>query len=257
VRFTVLGKSPAWQDAGGACSSYLVTEGDYRLLIDCGNGAFGKLREHLSYALVDEVLISHVHTDHVTDLIPFAFALNHGLPPEPPPPRPRLWLPPGGASQMRAIVAVTGSDGLIDEAFDVSEYEQNGRLTLGSLAIELSEVPHYTLTHAIGITAPSGKRLVYGADCRRGPELEAAARGADILIAEATLPHPDPDSVPLADRGHMSAGEAAAVAAAAGVGTLVLTHISDQLDHDAAVAAARERFAGTIEIATEGASWDL
>ena len=29
---TVLGKSPAWQDAGGACSSYLVEEGEYRLL---------------------------------------------------------------------------------------------------------------------------------------------------------------------------------------------------------------------------------
>jgi ribonuclease BN (tRNA processing enzyme) len=234
-----------------------VTEGDYRLLIDCGNGAFGKLRERLSYALVDEVLISHVHTDHVTDLIPFAFALKHGLPQEPPPPRPRLWLPPGGASQMRALVAITGSDGLIDEAFDVAEYEQDGELALGPLAIDLSEVPHYTLTHAIGITAPSGKRLVYGADCRRGPELEGAARGAEVLLAEATLPHPDPDSVPLADRGHMSAGEAAAVADAAGVGTLVLTHISDQLDHDAAVAAARERFSGPIEIATEGASWDL
>jgi len=257
VRFTVLGKSPAWQDAGGACSSYLVEEGDHRLLIDCGNGSFAKLRERLSYALVDEILISHIHTDHVADLIPFAFALRHGLPPDPPPPRPRLWLPPGGASQMRAMVALTGTDGLIDEAFDVAEYEHGGKLDLGGLALALTEVPHYTLTHAVGITAPSGRRLVYGADCRKGPELEAAAQGAEILVAEATLPRPEPDSVPLSERGHMSAGEAASVAAAAGVGTLVLTHISDQLDHDAAVAAAREQFAGTIETATEGASWEM
>ncbi len=257
MRFTVLGKSPAWQDAGGACSSYLVEEDEYRLLVDCGNGAFAKLRQRLSYALVDEILISHVHTDHVIDLIPFAFALRHGLPAEPPPPRPSLWLPPGGASQMRALVATTGSDGLIDEGFAVSEYEVGGALELGPLRIQLTEVPHFTLTHAIGITAPSGKRLVYGADCRSGPELEAAARGADVLVAEATLPAPEPDSVPIASRGHMSAGEAAAVASAAGVDTLVLTHISDQLDYDAAVAAAREQFAGTIEIATEGASWEL
>jgi ribonuclease BN (tRNA processing enzyme) len=257
MRFTVLGKSPAWQDAGGACSSYLVEEGEYRLVVDCGNGAFAKLRERLSYALVDDVLISHVHADHVLDLAPFAYALTLGLPPGQTPPRPRLFLPPGGGEKMRTLVSIWGSEGLLDDAFEISEYERDGALELGPLAIDLHQVPHFTLTHAIGITAPSGKRLVYGADCRAGPELEAAASGADVLVAEATLQAPEHDSVPLAHRGHMSAGEAAAVAAAAGVGTLVLTHISDQLDHDAAVAAAREQFDGTIETATEGAHWDL
>ena len=28
MRLTVLGKSPAWQDAGGACSGYLLEEGE-------------------------------------------------------------------------------------------------------------------------------------------------------------------------------------------------------------------------------------
>jgi len=256
VRFTVLGKSPAWQDAGGACSSYLVEEGEYRLLVDCGNGAFGKLRERLSYALVDDVLISHIHGDHVLDLPPFAYALTLGLAPEQQR-RPRLLVPPGGVTKLRTLVAIWGSEGLLDDAFRLSEYEHDAELELGPLRVGLHEVPHFTLTYAISITAPSGKRIVYGADCRSGPELEAAARGADVLVAEATLPHPEPDSVPIADRGHMSAGEAAGVAAAAGVGTLVLTHISDQLDHDAAVAAARERFSGTIEVATPDAHWEL
>ncbi len=40
MRITVLGKSPAWQDAGGACSGYLVQDEDYTLLLDCGNGVF-------------------------------------------------------------------------------------------------------------------------------------------------------------------------------------------------------------------------
>ena len=40
----VLGKSPAWQDAGGACSGYLVDAGGSCLLLDCGSGVFGKLR---------------------------------------------------------------------------------------------------------------------------------------------------------------------------------------------------------------------
>ena len=44
MRITVLGKSPAWQDAGGACSGYLVEADGRCLLLDCGNGVFGKLR---------------------------------------------------------------------------------------------------------------------------------------------------------------------------------------------------------------------
>ena len=75
MRITVLGKSPAWQDAGGACSGYLVEEGETTLLLDCGNGVFGKLREHVDYTDVDAVVISHVHADHFIDLVPYSYAL--------------------------------------------------------------------------------------------------------------------------------------------------------------------------------------
>ncbi len=44
LQVTVLGKSPSWQDAGGACSGYLIQEEDFALLLDCGNGVFSKLR---------------------------------------------------------------------------------------------------------------------------------------------------------------------------------------------------------------------
>jgi ribonuclease BN (tRNA processing enzyme) len=49
VRITVLGKSPAWQDADGACSGYLVQDGETILLIDCGSGVFAKLRRVVDY----------------------------------------------------------------------------------------------------------------------------------------------------------------------------------------------------------------
>jgi ribonuclease BN (tRNA processing enzyme) len=44
LHITVLGKSPAWQDADGACSGYLIEEDSTCLLLDCGNGVFSKLR---------------------------------------------------------------------------------------------------------------------------------------------------------------------------------------------------------------------
>ena len=77
MRLTVLGKSPSWQDAGGACSGYLVEENGTRILLDCGNGVFAKLREHVDYVDVDAVVISHLHADHFLDLVPYSYALTY------------------------------------------------------------------------------------------------------------------------------------------------------------------------------------
>ncbi len=76
MRITVLGKSPSWQDAGGACSGYLVEDGGTRLLLDCGNGVFSKLRQRVDYTELDAVLISHLHADHFLDLVPYSYALD-------------------------------------------------------------------------------------------------------------------------------------------------------------------------------------
>src|SRR4051812_5651612 len=97
MRLTVLGKSPAWQDAGGACSGYLVEAGGTRVLVDCGPGVFGKLRAIADYRAVDAVVLSHLHADHVLDLVPFASGLRFGPGAGA---RPDLHVPPGGALKL-------------------------------------------------------------------------------------------------------------------------------------------------------------
>ena len=77
MRITVLGKSPSWQDADGACSGYLIEEDGFHLLLDCGNGVFSKLRRFVDYVDVDAVVISHLHADHFLDLVPFSYALTY------------------------------------------------------------------------------------------------------------------------------------------------------------------------------------
>ena len=47
------------------------------MLLDCGNGVFGKLRERVDYTDVDAVLISHLHADHFLDLVPYSYALTY------------------------------------------------------------------------------------------------------------------------------------------------------------------------------------
>jgi Metal-dependent hydrolases of the beta-lactamase superfamily III len=77
MRLTVLGKSPSWEDADGACSGYLLEQDGWAVVLDCGNGVFSKLRRFRDYTRVDAVLVSHLHADHFLDLIPWAYALTY------------------------------------------------------------------------------------------------------------------------------------------------------------------------------------
>ena len=47
------------------------------MLLDCGNGVFSKLRRFRDYAMVDAVIISHLHADHFLDLVPYSYALTY------------------------------------------------------------------------------------------------------------------------------------------------------------------------------------
>jgi ribonuclease BN (tRNA processing enzyme) len=254
VRLTVLGKSPAWEDAGGACSGYLLDHDGTHVLLDCGNGVFSKLRTRVRYRSVSAVAITHLHADHLLDLVPFAYALTLG-PGSGDQERVPLHAPVGATGFFRNLVACWGDEELIDKAFEIREYEPGALLELGPVRIRMHAVRHFTATHAAEVFAAGAEehRIVFGADGRASAELEDAARGADVLLAEATLPDPDP--APPEKRGHMSASEAGEVAARAGVGRLVHTHISDELDLERSRRIAADRFGGPVEVAAEGSSW--
>lgn len=259
MEITILGKSPAWQDVGGACSGYLVSEGDAQVLIDCGNGVFGKLRETADYSAIDAVVVSHMHADHFFDVIPYAFAnsfplrgsgLEGAVEPEPVERSPvALFSPPGSTEAFGEVTGVWGMPDLVPQSFEYREYEPSEVLEVGSLNISFQFVPHYIDAWAIAVTGSTGGRFVFGADCSPNEELVGFAEGAEVLMAESTLlvPEPDPD-----DRGHLTPFEAGEHARDAEVGRLILTHISDEVDPEWALAKAGEAYTGPIEVAAEG-----
>ncbi len=121
VEMTVLGKSPALPDAGGANSGYLIRHDGFTLLLECGSGVFAKLRAVCDPHEVDAVLISHLHADHTLDLYPFSHALTyHGRAEGE---RPRLWAPPGSERAFATLGAVFGAERQISEAFALAEYD--------------------------------------------------------------------------------------------------------------------------------------
>ncbi len=248
----MLGKSPAWQDAGGACSGYLVEGGDRCLLLDCGNGVFGKLRVARSFTDVCAVVISHLHADHFVDLIPYAYALAYSHQARAAGTRPVLYAPPGARETFRRVTGAWGAEELIEQAFDVREYDATDELVLDPLRVRFHEVPHFIRTHAVQVRDGS-RSFTYGADCRPNDAIVAFARETDLLMLEATLEQPDEGGA----RGHLTPAEAGEHAKRAGARRLVLTHMS--ADHDASLACeeARRAFGGPVELAREGAVYDV
>jgi ribonuclease BN (tRNA processing enzyme) len=264
MRLTVLGKSPSWQDAGGACSGYLVDDGDTGMLLDCGNGVFSKLRLFRDYVDLDGVLISHLHADHFLDLIPYAYALTYaprqqpvpvaGWPGTDHPARPELYAPPGAREVFRRVVGAWGPAELIEDAFELSEYDASKVVQVNSVSVRFHQVPHFMETFAMCIQSQDGSgRLVYGADCSPTDELTDFAQGCDLLIIEATLPRPERTG----KRGHLTPREAGEHGRAAGAKKLLLTHISDELDDEWARREATEAFGGPVEVAREGAVYEV
>jgi ribonuclease BN (tRNA processing enzyme) len=252
VHLTVLGKSPSWADRDGACSGYLAAVGDLALLIDCGSGVFAKLRRYGNYEGLDAVVISHLHADHVLDLVPFAYALTYG--PNSPAARPRLHVPPGGGAVLRTLSGLWGRDSLIEDAFELDEYDTDAELAIGPARLRFCRVPHYVASQAIELSEDGATtRLVLSGDCGPNEVLAPFAAGAELLLIESTLL--DPDCAEPA--GHLSAAQAGAIGRAAGVGRLVLTHFSDQLDPGLLAARAQAEFGAAVELAAEGARFEL
>jgi ribonuclease BN (tRNA processing enzyme) len=154
----------------------------------------------------------------------------------------------------RRVVGAWGNDDLIEKAFDLREYDPAQDIEIGPIHVSFQPVPHFTETFAMSIASSNGSgRIVYGADSRPTDALAEFARDADLMLVEATLPRPERTGM----RGHLTAEEAGSHARSAGAKRLLLVHISDELDAEAARQHAAEVFQGPVEVAVDGATFEV
>jgi ribonuclease BN (tRNA processing enzyme) len=214
VRLRVIGSSPAWPNPGSAQSGYLV-EGAGTLLLDCGPGVLGRLREGGELD-VDAIAVTHFHLDHWGDLVPWAWLVAYGQE------RARhaeLWLPPGGIEQLATFASLWGNDLMFEKAFELREFRPGEPFRAAGYELEARHVFHYGL-QAFGFRVrdpESGALLAYSGDAAPSEELADLAAGADLFLCEATLAEGSLDGE---IRGHLSATEALSACD----GPILLTH---------------------------------
>lgn len=255
MRLTVLGRSPARPNPGEACAGYLVEGGGARLLLDIGPGIVAQLllRHHPSE--LDAVVISHMHADHMLDLVTlrYVYPWRRLTRDE----RLRIVLPPGSADQLLHLARGVGGAHHFEDAFKLDEHDGTAALTFGSLTLTPRETQHYIPCWGFRAEA-DGRRLAYTADTAPCPGLADLADGADLLLSEATLRSLDEDAMPPEPRGHLLPSEAGAAARDGGAGRLLLTHLPvDEGGVDWFRADASSAFGRDVEIAEPSRTYEV
>ncbi|SFT52110.1 RNAse Z [Geodermatophilus amargosae] len=123
---------------------------------------------------------------------------------------------------------------------DVGRLQREGALRVGETTVRLDDVSEHR----------RGQRFAFVMDTRMCDGVAALADGADLLVIESTFLAED---AVLAHRyGHLTARQAARVAAQAGVRRLVLTHFSQRYpDPRAFEEEARAEFDGDLVVAAD------
>ena len=137
MKLTVIGCSPAWPNPGGAQSGYLVESNGIRVLLDCGPGVLGRLRESEPWPALDAIVISHFHLDHWGDLVPWVWGSmfqngKHA--------RPELWLPPGGRASLVDHGSRLGFPNMFEQVFTEREYQPHEPFAVGPFRIDRKSV---------------------------------------------------------------------------------------------------------------------
>jgi ribonuclease Z len=268
LRVTFLGTSAGMPTRARNVASVAVTLDGRVLLFDCGEGTQHQLmRSAVRFGAIEAIFLTHLHGDHLFGLPGLLSSMSLNAREKPL----ALYGPEGLAAFMRALplyhtsfdveiheiaaARVRRADGYAVDAaplvhsapcfaFRIVEDDHPGEFDVArAAALGLPPGPDYGRlqrgetvgdikpSDVLGPTRP-GRRIVYCTDTRPCDAAVELARGADLLIHEAT--YGADMAAEAIERFHSTAVEAAEVARDAGVAQLVITHISPRYT-DAAV----------------------
>jgi ribonuclease Z len=232
---TFLGTAAASINPYSPTSTCLVEGGDTKIMIDVGIGALRQLnRRHIDCDEIDAVLITHWHFDHFAGLRALLKSRKKNS---------SISIYGPGLSISARIYLV----GLLHSAaVHLETVKDNFSKDYGEIRVETIPTVHDVISFGWALTEitsaeQSGKRrIVISGDTRPTQSIVNAARGADLLVHEATYPNKQAKTAFMHE--HSTATDAANVAKQAGVGALALTHIAQRYSKLSALREAEKIF---------------
>ena len=247
IEVVIIGAGTAVPSLGRSPASVLLKAGDFMALLDIGPGTISKLPQFgVDTFKLQNILITHLHPDHILDLIMFflLFDIN---------PLAREGIP----------LNLVGCKGLADfiqnslklfpdinpPSFPINIHEvSDGEIKLNGVRV-LSTLSNHTETSVSYRIVCKDKAVVYTGDCVKSPQLEEFCSRADLLISECSFPDDQQT------KDHMNAKSLGELSEVAGVKQLIVTHLyPSALDVDLKTQI-EEYFHGPVLIAKDGTSY--
>lgn len=215
---STLGTGTAFPEAERGPTCLVISDGTQRLVIDMGSGSLQKLaRVGITPLDMDALFLTHAHPDHFADVTPLLFALT---------------VPGYTRSKPLRLYASSVTFEILDRVADAYGHwlsppegavtrvplASGDRTKLGSFTVEAHPVQHTESSIGYRFVHSSGPVLAIPGDTGPCESLTALCRDADLAIVECSMP----DILPI--DGHMNPTSLAAMAHAANVRRLAITH---------------------------------
>lgn len=250
MEIKVLGTVSPWPKDDMNCPGFLVTEGDNRILLDCGNGSTSLLDKYKELRNLT-VIISHYHPDHYGDIFVLGNAtyVQHKLGYLDK--RVKVLLPTEieeikGNSKSKTTYGENIEDYSFikntkhEHFFDFKTYAKKSSFKIGGINITFYKTIHALNAHAIKLESENGT-LVYSSDTDYDEGLANFAKNADIFICESSFLKGQEKGI----SHHLYAHEAGKLASIANVNDLYLYHTYTELEKEAYLKEAIKEFPNT------------
>jgi ribonuclease Z len=239
IEVTLLGTGSPIPDANRAGPSTLVRAGGQTFLVDCGRGVQQRMTAvGVGANGLTALLLTHLHSDHIADLgdlIITRWVTTFAPDPAPFP----IIGPPGTAEVVDATMTAFGrdigyriahhDDLTAPPPVEVEEVTEGVVWARDGVQIRVAPTDHRPVAPTIGFRIEhSGASVVLAGDTVACESLDKLAAGAGALV-HTVIRKDLIDAMPMQRVRdicdyHSSVEEAAATAARAGVGILILTH---------------------------------
>jgi ribonuclease Z len=269
MKITLLGTGSPLPDPNRAGPSTLVQAGDQNIIVDCGRGAVMRLLgAGVLPGMVGAALITHLHSDHITDLNDLVTTRWIMMPINIPL---RVIGPVGTKNVVDAMLQMLGPDqsyrmGHHDDlresgplTVDVTEVGPGETIEIGNVTVTTHATDHRPVEPSLGYRiVADGRVAALAGDTIPCPGLDDLTRDADVYVQTviredlvAQLAALLPNSQRLLDilDYHSTVAQAGQTAARNRVKTLVLTHYVPAMQpgaEDDWRRVAAEHFSGTI-----------
>jgi len=244
MKLTVLGAGTCIPYPNFSPAGYLVYINQAPLLLDAGPGTIARMAaQGINYQDLEFVLISHLHPDHVLDLLTLLQVYNA--------------TPGWTRTEKLTVIGCKGIENFLKRQFRLFDgvKPENYHLQVHEMNAETIQFEGWSLESALTLHTPASlafrisskeKSLVYSGDASNVNNLIELARKVDLLLCECSLPQE------WETQDHLSPYQVGMLGKKASAKFIVLTHRYPQAIQKDVISQVKTHYDGEVIGATDG-----